>query len=100
MVTHGVSGCVCVCVSLTLQVRSASGHEQLDGLDLGQVPMLVLLLRVAVRPVVQMRYYIRGSDRPTLGRGLTKCMNALITLSPRLPFICEGDIWLFQITKP
>lgn len=38
---------------LTVELRPAARHEELDGLDLGQVPVLVLLLGVAVRPVVK-----------------------------------------------
>lgn len=38
---------------LTVELRPAARHEELDGLNLGQVTVLVLLLRVAVRPVVK-----------------------------------------------
>lgn len=38
---------------LTVELRPASRHEELDGLNLGQVTVLVLLLGVAVRPVVK-----------------------------------------------
>ncbi len=39
--------------SLTFEVWSFARHEELDGLYLGQVTVLVLLLCVAVSPVVQ-----------------------------------------------
>lgn len=38
---------------LTFEVRSAARHEELDGLNLGQVTVFVLLLCVAVGPVVR-----------------------------------------------
>lgn len=40
-------------LGLTVEVRSAARHEELDGLNLGQVSVLVLLLGVAVSPVVK-----------------------------------------------
>lgn len=38
-------------MSLTLEVESAACHEEFDGLNLGQVAVLMLLFCVAVRPI-------------------------------------------------
>lgn len=53
-------------MSLTFEVRSVTRHEELDGLNLGQVTMLMLLFCVAVRPVVQTEphCYIIGLSIP------------------------------------
>lgn len=40
-------------MSVTFEVWSAACHEELDGLNLGQVTVLMLLLCVAISPVVQ-----------------------------------------------
>lgn len=60
-------------MSLTLEVWSAACHEELDGLNLGQVTVLVLLLCVAVSPVVQteLHCYITGLNIPDEHRGIT-----------------------------
>lgn len=86
-------------LGLTVELRSAACHEELDGLNLGQVTVLVLLLGVAVRPVVKQeqalilpRWWTQGAithimhDWPLPGAAAS-------------PFICQGDIWLFQITQ-
>lgn len=60
-------------MSLTFEVWSAARHEELDGLNLGQVTMLMLLLCVAVGPVVQTEphCYITGLNIPDEHRGIT-----------------------------
>lgn len=62
---------------LTFEMRSAACHEELDGLNLGQVTMLVLLLCVAVRPMVQTEThcYITGLNIPDEHRGITYIMH-------------------------
>lgn len=59
--------------SLTFKVRPAARHEELDGLNLGQVTVLMLLLCVAVGPVVQTETCccITGLNIPDEHRGIT-----------------------------
>lgn len=57
---------------LTSEVWSAACHEQLDGLDLRQVAVLMLLLRVAVGPVqTQSHSYVTGLYSPDEHEGIT-----------------------------
>lgn len=60
-------------MSLTFEVGSAGRHEELDGLNLGQMTVLMLLLCVAVSPVFQTepRCYITALNIPDEHRGIT-----------------------------
>lgn len=60
-------------MSVTFEVWSAACHEELDGLNLGQVTVLVLLLCVAISPVVQTEphSYINGLNIPGEQREIT-----------------------------
>lgn len=62
---------------LTFEVRSAARHEKLDGLNLRQVTVLMLLFCVAVGPVVrtERRCYITGIEIPDEHGGITYIMH-------------------------
>lgn len=62
---------------LTFEVWSAARHEKLDGLNLGQVTVFMLLLRVAVGPVVrtERRCYVTGINIPDVHGGITYIMH-------------------------
>lgn len=64
-------------MSVTFEVRSAACHEKLDGLNLGQVTVLMLLLCVAISPVVQTEShsYIIDLSIPVEHREITYIMH-------------------------